>query len=279
MKLRGYFLAGAALALSLHAQADSKIVPPEQVPAGVWKTLQSATGGARLGAIERIEEDGEVTYDTTFTSKNGGERSISVALDGSLLSLEVTPADLPPAVKKTIAEQIGDRKVTGITKETDTDGTTYDVTVTSPAGAERSLAIGEDGTLISREVSLEETPAGVQTTIKARVDDGSLDGISQTYDAGETSFDVSYTTKQGKELSFSVAPSGRLTSLEILLEDAPEPVQATIKGKVGSGKVLRVNKIFSAKQKVEGYEVESLVNGKPFDFEVSPKGKFGGADG
>ena len=241
-------------------------------------TLQSATGGAKLGALERIEEDGEVTYDTTFASKNGGERSISVAQDGSLLSLEVTLADLPPAVKKTIAEQTGDRKVTAITKETDTDGTTYDVTVTNPAGAERSLAIGEDGTLISREVSLEETPAGVQITIKARAGDGTIASISQAFDEGETSFDITYTTKQGKELSFSVSPSGRLNSVEISLDDAPAPVQATIKDKVGGGKVLRVNKIFNPRQKVQGYEIESVVNGKPFDFEVSPKGKFSRAD-
>ncbi len=265
-------------AFSLPALAEPAVVQPAQVPAPVWKTFQSATGGAQAGTIERSDEDGDVVYDVTFTAKTGGERHVSIAQDGKLLSLEMQMEDVPPPVKKTITEQIADGTLQGIEKTTDGDAPAYDVDFTLKAGGDRSLSIAEDGTLLSREVSLEEAPAEVQKTIKTQIAGGELGRIDQTFDAGEVTFDVEYADKSGKGTAFSVAPSGKLLSVDVDLKDTPAEVQQTIKDKVGAGKVTGVSKVFGAKKGAVHYEVQSEVDGKPLDFRVGAKGKFLGTD-
>jgi uncharacterized membrane protein YkoI len=263
----------AATAFALSGFAETREVPADQVPAVVWKTIQTATAGIKPGKIERVDEDGEVTFEATFTSKNGGERALSVGQDGQLLSLEVTLADLAAPVKETITEQVGEGKVDGINKAFEPDGATYEVDFTTKAGAERSFSVAEDGTLLSREVSLDELPAEVQKTIKARVGGGKLTSIDQEFDAGESTYEVEYTTKEGKEVTCSVSSNGRQVSMEVSLEETPAPVQATIKEKIGAGKVSGITKVLGPKKGAVHFEVEAIVDGKPLDFVVGVKGK------
>lgn len=260
-----------AITFATGVLADTKVVPPDQVPAPVWKTFQTATAGATPSKIERHEENGDVTYEATFASKNGGERSVSIAQDGKLLSLEVTLADVPAAVKKTLTEQVGEGKLQGIEKISDEDGISFDIDFNTKADVGRSMSIAEDGTLLSREVGLEEAPEAVQKTIKARVGSGTLGGIEQMCDPGDNTFDVEYTTKEGNETSFSVAFDGKLLSAEVLLRETPPLVQASILQKIGNGKVTDLRKIFDSKQKVIRYEVEAVVDGKDIEFDVGAK--------
>ncbi|TAK96322.1 MAG: hypothetical protein EPO07_14665, partial [Verrucomicrobia bacterium] len=70
------------------AADETKAVSLSSLPAAAQKTIQSHLGGDKLGEIERVEEDGEVSFDVTIT-KGETEHSLSVGEDGTLLSLEV----------------------------------------------------------------------------------------------------------------------------------------------------------------------------------------------
>ncbi|MDB6139577.1 MAG: hypothetical protein JWO94_2649 [Verrucomicrobiaceae bacterium] len=254
-------------------------VPLDKVPAVVWKTLQSSTAGITPTKVERLEDDGEVSYGATFNSPNGGERSVLVAADGKLISLEVMLADVPAAVKTTIARQLGAGHLSGINKQSDADEICYDVDFANAAGAARSFSVGADGTLLSLQLSLAEAPEEVQKAVKNRIaGGGSLIRIDQVFDAGAVSFDVDYQKKQGKEISCTLAPDGKLASVDVPIDEAAVPVQATIRNKIGTGSMVRLSKVFGPKHNLLRYEVEAVVDGKAFDFSVAPKGKFLGMD-
>jgi hypothetical protein len=55
-------------------------------------------------------------------------------------------------------------------------------------------------------------------------------------------------------------------------------VQKTIREKIGTGKILRIDKSFERRSKTLPYEVEGMKNGKPFNFSVGAAGKFLGMD-
>jgi N-methylhydantoinase A/oxoprolinase/acetone carboxylase beta subunit len=149
--------------------------------------------------------------------------------------------------------------------------------MTTKDGQERAFTVEENGTISSLEVALAETPTAVQKTVTAQVGAGKLDSIARIFDE-TTTYDVEMTAADGKEREFSVGADGRLLSIRVTLEETNADVQKTIKEQIGTGRLLRIDKSFVKKNKVEPYEVEALKNGKPFYFSVGPKGRFLGVD-
>ena len=271
-------LAPFALCLAMSAAglavAETHQVTASQLPPAVLKAIQSQSGGKQPGRIERDDADGEVSYDVVFPTDNGKERTITVGEDGALLSVEVSLAETPAAVQKTILAQVKDGTLAGIDRAAEDGETFFDVEFTTKAGQERVLSVAEDGTLLSVEVALDETPPAVQGTIKTQAGDGKIDQIEKCFDDGVTTYEIGFTSKSGKERSFTVGADGRIVSVEVSLDEPIDAVQKTIRNKIGDGRILRLTETRSAKQTVAGYEVEAIVNGKAVTFQVGPKGKF-----
>ena len=80
---------------AVRAGEDSKTMALSDTPPAVQSTITNQVADGALGDIDRTNEDGETTYEVTFTPKGGEERDFSVAEDGSLLSVEM----LLPEVK------------------------------------------------------------------------------------------------------------------------------------------------------------------------------------
>jgi uncharacterized membrane protein YkoI len=277
MKLLTVLSLGWGCSLSALFAAESILA--DQLPPAVWKTIQSRSDGRQPSSIQKEDAEGTVIYEVVFSVGGDQERTLTVGGDGTLLSVEIALTEAPAAVQKTIAAQLGGGSLDGIERASEGGETTYDVDFTTKGGEERSLSVAEDGTLLSLQVGLEETPPGVQTTIKNQIAEGKISQIDKTFDESTVTYDVSFSLKAGTEQSFTVADDGRLMSMEITLDQSTPAAQKTIKNRLGSGRILRVSAVFGEGKKVTAYEVEGMADGKPTGFKVGPKGKFlGGLD-
>lgn len=259
---------------TVFADDNSQTVALSETPAAVQKTVNARLGDGEPGDIDKSSSDGETVYDVGLTATDGQERDFTVAEDGMLLSTEVTLAETPAAVQKTIQAQAGGWGLESIDKNLDDPEISYDVEV-SKNGQEKSFMVDEDGTLLSAEMTMGEAPAAVQKTIQLQMSDGKLKSIDEMFDDDGVTYDVEVTAKGGRERAFTVAPDGRLLSEEVALDKTSPAVRKTIKEEIGDGKILRIDKALVEKQRgVLPYEVQGRKNGKPFDFSVGPRGKF-----
>jgi len=264
------------MALALLAAEQPKTVALSELPSTVQKTIQAQVGDGKLGKIERVEEDGEVTYEAEMT-KGGTDRGFCVAEGGTLLSVEVMLEETPVAVRKTIEKQVGQSTLDRIDKTFDNGQASYDVEMTTKHGADRSFSVAADGKLQRMQVTFEELPAAVRKTVEDQVSKARLGDIFRTFDDEDVFYDVEMTC-DGKCRDFSVAENGKLESKEVFLSELPPAARRTIKERIGNGKLFRIDEVFVRRQGVFPYEVEGRKDGKPFNFSVGPKGRFLGMD-
>lgn len=177
----------------------------------------------------------------------GGDNAGSVAL-----------SDVPPAVQKTINVQIGDGKLGEIDRTNEDDDTVFDIDFTSKAGDERDFTVADDGTLLSVEVELAETPAAVRETIHSQASGWELEGIDKNLDDTEISFDVE-VSKDGREKYFTVADDGELLSVEVALAETPAAAQATIKAQTTNGNLESIDENFDPDG--NSFDVEAVMKG------------------
>jgi uncharacterized membrane protein YkoI len=193
--------------------------------------------------------------------------AFAMADDTKPLALAETPA----AVQKTIAAQIGDGKLEEIDRNQDAGELEFDVSFTTKAGDERNFTVAEDGTLVSVEVALADTPAAVQKTIRAQANGWELDSIDKNVADAEVSFDVE-VSKDGREKSFTVAADGMLCCLSVALTEIPALVQATIKNQITDGTVESIAENFDPDGNSFDVEAVTKAGGKK-SFSVAPDGK------
>jgi hypothetical protein len=268
-------LAWLCLAAFCVAAEMRKAVAYSGLPAAVQNTI-AKLGGSAGPEVMRVEEDGVITFEMEVM-QGGHGRDVSVREDGALLRIEVTLAETTAAVQSTIKAQVGAGTLVGVDKIFEDGGTSYEVVMTTKDGQERGFTVEENGTISSLEVALVETPPAVQKTITAQVGAGRLGTVTRVRDEG-TIYDVEASTSDGKPREFSVGSDGRLLSIRVTLEETSPEVQRTIRGQIGTGKILRIDKSFERRSKTLPYEVEGMKNGKPFFFSVGAAGKFLGLD-
>jgi len=270
------FLALACFAAEF-ASAEAETVKINQIPSAARKTIESQVADGKVVEIEKDEEDGDISYIVQTTDKAGQEREITVADDGTLLSVEVRMAELPPEVRKAITAQVGSGKLESIGKTFKGSQVSFEVEMTRADGANRSFTVDSNGKLTSLQVSLEEIPGLVRKTIEAHVGDGKLEAVYRLTEGGETSFDAE-VLRHGKTRDIIVNMNGKLESVQVSIDDLSPEAQKTIRDKVGSGKIVRVDKLSELRQGVQPYEIEARKDGKVFSFAVGPKGRLLGRD-
>jgi len=265
------------LAALVSLAADGRqIVPLSSLPVAAQKTIRTQAGEGKIGDVERVEEDGDVYFDATVT-KDGTDRSLSVGEEGALLSMEVVLSETPEVVRKVIQTQVGTGSLDNIDKVLTGGKESYDVDFTTKDKVERNLVVGADGKLEQLQVSLAEVSVAARNTIETRAGQLKLGDIFKIFDASGISYDVEML-QDGKSREFSVADDGKLESREVFISELPGPAAATVKEKVGDGKILRIDEVFTKRAGVFPYEVEGRKEGKAFNFSVGPKGRFLGMD-
>ena len=256
-------------------------VDPAALPAPVKKALAAelSSTGSQLKSVESEIDDGRTTYSVEVTTRAGTDRSLTYREDGVLLATEVELKDTPMAVQKTISTQVGAGTLDEIEKRQEDGQTIYDVSWTDQAGHDESFTVAEAGNVTSIDVSLEQLPGAVQQTIKGKVGGGKLDGVAKTFDEGEMTYDVNWTSAAGKAGDFTVGPKGKLLSEEVTLGGLPTEVQSAIRSNLGNGRLLRIDQEYEVKKKQSaGYEVEVLTGSQTTYFRVSMEGRFLGQD-
>src|ERR1041384_1513813 len=124
----------------------------------------------------------------------------------------VSPASLPGPVQQTLRANIGRGKIESIEKSVEDSQLVYEITIRQ-MGRERDLTIAPSGSLLSKQVFLNEVSAQIQNTIQAHVGDGKLQRIDRTLEEGETFFEVEFL-KSGRERSISISPDGKLADAQ-----------------------------------------------------------------
>src|ERR1035437_7404521 len=192
------------------ADDQSKTVALAETPAAVQKTIQAQTGDGKLGDIDKTSNDGDSVYDVALTAKDGQERDFTVAEDGTLLNAEVALAETRAPVQKCIKTLLGEGELESIDKKSDGSEITYDVELTAKDGREKDFTLADNGTLLSMEVALSETPDVVQKNIAEQINGGNLESIDKNFDDKKISYDVEATAKDGRKKSFTVSSAGKL---------------------------------------------------------------------
>ncbi|HTV43147.1 MAG TPA: hypothetical protein VMF08_21460 [Candidatus Sulfotelmatobacter sp.] len=186
-----------------------------ETPAAVRQTIQSELNGSGPDSIDKNLDGGDISYDVEGPGANGKEIDFTVDEDGTLSSREVALAETPDAVQKAIAGQMNGGKVETIDENFDEDGTNFDVTVTTSGGSETSFNVDADGTMMSKEVGLDEVPARARGTIQNRIGDGTLLRVDRSFERRDNvlPFEVE-GRKDGQPFDFSVAPRGRFLGMD-----------------------------------------------------------------
>ena len=113
-----------------------------------------------------------------------------------------------------------------------------------------------------------------QTTARA----GRILATELTKTFGDKVTNEAEFTRDGKDGAVTVAANGALLSVKITLAETTGPAQTTILEKVGNGRILSVWKSLEKRENVFPFKVESMKDGKAFNFSVGPNGRFLGID-
>lgn len=248
------------------------------LPTAVQQTIESKSAGRTVSQIERTGDNDEVSYVVETLAPDGGEWDLTVAEDGTLLSIDTALSELPAAVQTAINNQVGKGSLEGVEMLFDDGEMSYRAGITAPNDYQRDFTYAEDGTLINEEVSLGDLPAAVQTAIKTQVGQGKLEGIDKTFADGDITYDATMTTADGRERDFSLSKEGELLSREVSLKEVPAAVQQVISQTLGTGKVVAIDQSFAEDDQAISYEIEGQKNGKAFDFITSATGHFLGME-
>jgi len=95
----------------------------------------------------------------------------------------------------------------------------------------------------TKTVSLADLPDAAQKTIKAQAGTEKPGSIEREDDDGDITYTIEFI-RSGQNRSFTVDADGGLVSIEIALEDAPEPVRKAIQQQLGGGKLESIEKTF-----------------------------------
>jgi uncharacterized membrane protein YkoI len=248
------------------------VVQLAKTPAAVQTTIQSQVGNNTVGDIVKLSDDEGTVFGVSYTTKDGSDRDLMVASNGTLESAEIALDEAPPAVQTAIKSHTGVSKVNSIDKVFDEGEITYDVELGLAGGSTRSFSVNADGNILSMEIALTDVPQNVQDTIKTQAGDAKITSVEKTADDGEIGYDVVMTTKDGSERDLSVGEDGKLVSLEVTLADAPAAVQAEIATEAPAAKVVNIDKNFDDEDGTTYDVTVKPKNAREWDFTLSEAG-------
>jgi len=135
----------AALAFyPLHTWADEETELSDQ-PAAVQKTAHEQIGKSKIEEVEATFEDGQHATEVEYRD-NGKKMAIVIAKDGTLIQKEyrMSPSDAPDVIKKTVAAQFPNGKISHIKEVERPHAKFFEISVKSADKTHR-LILDESG--------------------------------------------------------------------------------------------------------------------------------------
>jgi len=120
--------------------------------------------------------------------------------------------DLPPAVQKTVQEQLKGGEIKSISKETEKGVAQYEVE-SMLNGKHRDFNVDAKGKLlvVEEETDLATIPAPAKAAIEKKAAGGKIDMVETFVRGGETMYEAAYTSKAGKKHEVLVKADGTET--------------------------------------------------------------------
>ncbi len=133
-------------------------LPPEpklpQMTPDARHTILAEAGLATIDGCRRVTEDGEEVFEVDIT-RNGTERSFTVALDGTLRSRQVFLGELTLPVQRAVTALQRNGKVNGIYWCDEDGDLVYEVEVINGED-KRFYTVGLDGAFVATQVRMAE---------------------------------------------------------------------------------------------------------------------------
>jgi anti-sigma factor RsiW len=186
-----------------------------ELPAATQAAIKSRVGGGSMESVDRIYDTGAISYVVTMTGTDGMERDYTFAEDGTLSSIEAFLNELPPTVQSAVKSQVGRGRLDGVDQSFEDGTISYEATMTDPVGRERDFSVSTDGSLLTREVAVAETPQQVQRTISQTLGNAKLIEVCQTFDDpnGMVPYEIEASVN-GRPLYFLVGQNGDFLGTE-----------------------------------------------------------------
>ena len=118
--------------------------------------------------------------------------------------------DLPPAVQKTIQDNLQGAQIQSIGKEKEDGVVQYEVETTLN-GKSRDFDVDTKGALLEVEeaTTMDAVPAAAKAAILKKIADGKLDTVETVTKTGQPAmYEAGYTSKNGKKHEFLVKADG-----------------------------------------------------------------------
>jgi hypothetical protein len=135
-----------------------------------------------------------------------------LACAGAASAKSLQVKDLPPAVQKTVQDQIKGADLKGISKETEQGITSYEVE-TMVNGKHRDFEVDAKGTVTEVEVEtpIDSIPAAAKAAIEKKAAGGKISMVETMTKGSATLYEAAYTDKNGKKHEVLVKPDGSET--------------------------------------------------------------------
>ncbi len=261
----------AAMIAPLAAQNPS-FMPLSATPRAVQKTIAAQVGDGNLVAIYGSNEDGTMTYNVAYKSKDNQPHGFSVTANGKLIGIEVTLGETPPAVQQAIQALQNGWTVQGIGKNVSDPEVTYDVEFSSSNGQTRALSFANDGTLLSVQMDPAEASPALQRAIQAQANGWQVVRIDKDMDGSDISYNVQLTNG-GQKRTINIddaVVSGN--EVPVPLSSTPPAVQAAVNSAVGNGTLEGIRE--TNEDGVMTYDVGyTAKNGQEHGFSVAANGE------
>jgi hypothetical protein len=167
-------------------------------------------------------------------------------------------ASLPAPVRRTAETVLGSGRLEEVTLTNDNGQQVYEFEARL-RGRDRSFTIATNGSLLSRQLYLEEVPAAVCATVERQTGEGVFEALYWTNEEGEPAYYVEWLD-HGQKRSFVVAPDGWLASRQVTLAETPALVQAALRGRFRDPGTLQIDHACDGEE--DTYEVLESVSGQ-----------------
>ena len=142
---------------------------------------------------------------------------VLIATSIAMADTRVKMADLPPAVQKTVKEQMAGATLRGLSKETEHGKTTYEAELTVNGKSKKDVTMDGEGKIIEveEEVALVGIPDGARGAIEAAA--GKSGKVLMVESVKENDKLVAY------EAHIQKAPSGKISEVRVDANGKPAP--------------------------------------------------------
>jgi hypothetical protein len=196
---------------------------------------------------------------------------------------EISFADCPPAVRKTLQAEAKNAKIETVSKEKNDDNETIYSARVAISGKTYDVATLEDGTLTEinlavddDDLPLEQCPAIVQATFRSEAYGEKVDAVARDIKYGLTVYQTVVDHK-GKKFEIVVAEDGTLVEKvlvieddEIKLSDCPAAVRAALHEHAKGGEIGDITRSTGIGQHT--FEAEVKMKERVYLIEVSESG-------